>query len=417
MSFFINNNAIGSSTSRSAGNRGQNSLRLDKISAYFRRKLSTKSIKTTATTPQNKINNVDKTIEVKNDKLRDNNQFLCLIDELDDYKADITTGFVDKIVTTTEKNFNNSNDIKNTKDIATEKEELSQFAKRMHGIRPNLSVSDSVNRKKSSSTNDLSSRSIEHKTEDSSSSVQVLKKKIRYQKDPSEISSEAVSSFNDRIRKEFPEFINLLKKDPINGMYDITPLKNLGFSDRFDIKPSGFASTQVVENDMQTDNIGIGVNIEQSPLSMNNELFKIPKRKFINKIIKDKKYYKAHSRLVSYLRCKTFLKHRDTSLIQQLVHMANIWMVTEKYLLDDPLHYTVIASAVTVAFMISEEELMFREAIKNKTNWDNMRHLNATISGDLGKVFRLPGDRFLNEDNPAHKVMDNLLLKPNPLVI
>ena len=86
-------------------------------------------------------------------------------------------------------------------------------------------------------------------------------------------------------------------------------------------------------------------------------------------------------------------------------------------MLDDPLHYTVIASAVTVAFMISEEELMFREAIKNKTNWDNMRHLNATISGDLGKVFRLPGDRSLNEDNPAHKVMDNLLLKPNPLVI
>lgn len=419
MSFFTNQ-AIGSSGSRTAGNRGQNSLKLDKITAYFRRKLFKRSQATTSTTPRSSTKHIDKTILIKDiPSLKSMNHFNMLLDEVDELEYNIRTGFREE--TYNEERIVSEVDTSETDNIDDTTAELNKKSK----VNFNFRNGNNNNGIDATIEVDMSDRTLvveknrEHTKEDDTEVKKhtvTIKKQVRFTKGDDEVNPIDINNFNKKVRSEFPELYDKLAKFS-NGMYDISPLRQLGISEKFEKDDAATQSISIVDNDAQNNNISLGTEALDSELIENQELFRIPSRSKVNKIIKSKKYYKAHSQLLTFLRCKTFLKHRDTSLIQQLVHLANNWMQGHKYLLDDPLHYSIISSAVTVAFMISEEELQFRQSIKNKTNWDNMKHLNATITGDLGKVFRVPGDRLLNEDNPLHKVMDDLSLKPNPLII
>jgi hypothetical protein len=132
------------------------------------------------------------------------------------------------------------------------------------------------------------------------------------------------------------------------------------------------------------------------------EDFTVPERKTVNKIIKGKKTFKVYSRLLYHLRTKYFLKYRDHHFMNTLVNEARIWMVKNEFKCDSALDYTIMTSAVLAAFLVSKEELEFRQAVKDTTNFDNMTHLNATVIGDLGKSDNIPkehswlGDRLPN---------------------
>jgi hypothetical protein len=112
----------------------------------------------------------------------------------------------------------------------------------------------------------------------------------------------------------------------------------------------------------------------------------IPKRKVISKFAKDKNSLKVHGRLLTHLRCKYHLALRDRSLIQRLVQEARNWMIKMGFDCTKDVHYVVLASAVTAAFMVSDEELEFRAMIKNRRNYENMVHLNNTLLGNLGRT-------------------------------
>lgn len=153
----------------------------------------------------------------------------------------------------------------------------------------------------------------------------------------------------------------------------------------------GDEEIDVHDNVAQTDAIHTETSTENRPteLSEDQEWFNFFNKKGINKMCKSAKHVKAYTKLVTYLKFKSFLKHRDTSLIQLLTQQAQTWMIKEGYKLQDPLEYTTMANAVTVAFLISEEEMKFRQIIKRKSNFDNMGYLNKTVRGELGKVFQV----------------------------
>lgn len=112
----------------------------------------------------------------------------------------------------------------------------------------------------------------------------------------------------------------------------------------------------------------------------------IPKRKTITKLVKDKRSLKVHGSLLSYLRCKYHLAQRDQSHINRLVHEARTWLIKSGRKCESDIDYTILASAVSAAFLVSDEELEFRAIIKSRRNYDNMSHLNATLRGDLGRT-------------------------------
>lgn len=141
-----------------------------------------------------------------------------------------------------------------------------------------------------------------------------------------------------------------------------------------------------------------------------DEIFRIPTRSVINRLIKKKSNYKTHSKLLNFLRCKFHLKYRDHHFMNTLVHEARVWMMTNKHTCDNPDDYSILSSAVLAAFLISGEELEFRQAIKNRTNWDNMNHLNKTITGNLGKVNRIPSETtFIGSLLPDLKVKPRVM--------
>lgn len=142
-----------------------------------------------------------------------------------------------------------------------------------------------------------------------------------------------------------------------------------------------------METSMQTDAIcETNAAIDNEFSLGDQEWTKIPERKTINKIVKKKKVFKTYSRLLNYLRCKFFLKYRDGSLMQQMAHEARVWLIKAGHQCDSAIDYDVLSTAVTVAFLVTSNELEFRQSIKDPQNYDNMRHLNATVSGDLGRV-------------------------------
>lgn len=130
------------------------------------------------------------------------------------------------------------------------------------------------------------------------------------------------------------------------------------------------------------------VNCKEDGTPLNTEtvgLF-VPDRKQINRIVKNRRIFRAHSKLLFYLRCKYHLAHRDHTFINKLVTEARIWMTKNGFQCDKPEDYSILSSAVLAAFLVSSEELEFRQAIKNRTNHGNMIHLNETVRGELGRT-------------------------------
>lgn len=437
--------------------KGSNSQKLDfknktnTIKAYFLRKYFKikNSTKGTNTSPKQKYRSVEQSIQ---SNVQDHNRFIDLVDELELLDNDIRTGEkeIEVIEEKSKGTFSNSKGTEST-DFKSKTE--SNRSNVESDLDKNYNYSGNVTRNaggngsngqgklpifdgdynKAEGTNEFATKDVLGVTKSDSEVETTLKdfgnsdvgnekllvkykKIVRFSKADNELTKLDVANFNNKVKELLTkEELRKVNKHPITGQYlmsDIISLVPPKFELNKHVDEEMIDAYTTVDNDCETNDNSVETNAVDSKLYDNQELFKVPKRKEINEIIKNKKYFKAHSRLLSYLRCKSFLKFRDASLMQQLVHQANVWMVKEGYELDEPIHYTVIANAVTVAFLISREELEFRQAIKHRVNWDNMKHLNSTIAGDLGKVYRMPSEGSFARDH-----LESLSLsKPNTTV-
>lgn len=107
----------------------------------------------------------------------------------------------------------------------------------------------------------------------------------------------------------------------------------------------------------------------------------------------------VYSQLLNFLRCKHFMHVRDSHFITTLVADARAWLLKNNYTMETAIEYSILASAVQQAFAISAEELAFRAFVKKPQVIDHIEHLNATMAGDLGRVFM-----FSNGGNILSKV-------------
>lgn len=109
-------------------------------------------------------------------------------------------------------------------------------------------------------------------------------------------------------------------------------------------------------------------------------------RRLVAKMAASKKSRFVYSRLLNYLRCKHFMHVRDHHFVTTLVSDARAWLLKNNTNMEQPLTFAILASAVTQAFMVNQEELDFRARMKNPIHLDHIEHLNATMTGDLGRV-------------------------------
>lgn len=112
----------------------------------------------------------------------------------------------------------------------------------------------------------------------------------------------------------------------------------------------------------------------------------LPKRKTVNKIVKNMRSIAAHERLTNFLKIKYFMKRRDISTMNNMVADARTWLLKNKYSCERAEDYDILTTSVSLAYMVTMEELQFRQLMKNKQNYENMAHINATLDGDLGKT-------------------------------
>jgi len=127
----------------------------------------------------------------------------------------------------------------------------------------------------------------------------------------------------------------------------------------------------------------------------NGDTFIIPDRREINNVFKKCGKYKVSDELTHFLKMKHFMKHRDFSFVTQLVTDARTWLSKKNYP-DNRTTYHLMCVAVTSAFMIDAEELIFRALVKNDKNIDNTNHVNAfSATGNLGRKAFIPRDHSL----------------------
>jgi hypothetical protein len=122
------------------------------------------------------------------------------------------------------------------------------------------------------------------------------------------------------------------------------------------------------------------------PQDLLDDTFRTFGRKSINRMVKKTRVVKTYSKLTNFLRCKFFMRLRDHALINTMVNDARVWMIKQGFTCETDEDFFVLSQSVLVAFLINEQEVKFRAILKDSKNWDNMAHVNKTVSGNLGKV-------------------------------
>lgn len=115
-------------------------------------------------------------------------------------------------------------------------------------------------------------------------------------------------------------------------------------------------------------------------------IFTIPNRKTVNEKVKKRNRIHMLPKLTYNLKIKYFMTFRSVELINNMVRDARIWMLANKYNLDNQEDYYLMTQSIMAAYMIDEQELKFRQLMKNESNYDNMIHVNDTLKGNLGRT-------------------------------
>lgn len=159
--------------------------------------------------------------------------------------------------------------------------------------------------------------------------------------------------------------------------------------------PTETSSCQTMTDmDIQCD---LGHKHEYKKRSVDNHYgpFDVPRRKnhrFVD--VSQKKGVKDQSRWVNFnsellytLKTKYFMSSRSPAIINQMVADARSF-VSKNDLSYDREVYRTITNTIMQAYILDEQELLFRSMIKNNDVLDGTAHLNDTMAGNMGKSFR-----------------------------
>lgn len=113
--------------------------------------------------------------------------------------------------------------------------------------------------------------------------------------------------------------------------------------------------------------------------------FKVLKRKSF-KSYRDSDGIEADERLVYQLKCKYFMKVRDSGTMHQMISDARVLMVKAGAEMDNEADYEKMTRAVMAAFLVDAAELEFRQRLKNSDVYDALVHISDTARGNLGRI-------------------------------
>lgn len=94
----------------------------------------------------------------------------------------------------------------------------------------------------------------------------------------------------------------------------------------------------------------------------------------------------ADERLTYQLKCKYFMKVRDSGTMHQMISDARVLMVKAGADLDCEADYEKMTRAVMAAYLVDAAELEFRQRLKNSDAYDGLVHISDTARGNLGKI-------------------------------
>jgi hypothetical protein len=143
------------------------------------------------------------------------------------------------------------------------------------------------------------------------------------------------------------------------------------------------------------------------------EMFKLPNRRKVNSIVQNRRYLKSYGKLFNYLKCKYFMKRRDTLTMNNMISDARVWLLKNNYTTEHDMDYVILTTSVISAFMVTQEELEFRKQLKDRTNYGNMCHLNDTLNGTLGKVNPFFKSMRYKDESIFHNMLSDLTM-PGP---
>lgn len=94
----------------------------------------------------------------------------------------------------------------------------------------------------------------------------------------------------------------------------------------------------------------------------------------------------ADEALTYYLKCKHFMKPRDSGTLHQMVSDSRVQMMKNGHTMDSEVDYEMMTRAVMAAFLVDAAELEFRQRLKNFDVYDGLVKITETANGNLGRI-------------------------------
>lgn len=142
---------------------------------------------------------------------------------------------------------------------------------------------------------------------------------------------------------------------------------------------------------------------EDNDYGILNAVMTIPSKMKIRKLVNKSLVVRSHRRLTNFLKIKHCMKSRTVPLINTMITDARVWLMKDGRKCETDEDYIVMTSSVMAAYMVQEEELAFRELLRNVENHRNARDLNSLIDdGILGHVG--PLDQFKYTESSINKL-------------
>lgn len=94
----------------------------------------------------------------------------------------------------------------------------------------------------------------------------------------------------------------------------------------------------------------------------------------------------ADEALTYYLKCKNFMKPRDSGTLHQMVSDARVQMMKNGHTMDCEVDYEMMTRAVMAAFLVDAAELEFRQRLKNHDVFDALTKITEAANGNLGRI-------------------------------
>ena len=122
----------------------------------------------------------------------------------------------------------------------------------------------------------------------------------------------------------------------------------------------------------------------------------------LRKALKSKRFVKMHEQLYYHLKHKFHMSVRNQTTYFQMRMEARNYMLKLGRDCNTALDYKIFTGALDAAFLVSEEEIRSREAMKDRRNLVQMKKINQFNNGDLGNLDRRGLTAFLpREGRPS----------------